>query len=280
MHACTFAYPAFIIIKLPLFYTATRLPMQRRSEHKGMNALIESMEKYGQTYAIHRSKFGILDGFKREEAAVLLDLDGKPVKKPKEVFHSEIETIDQHLDWQLRHLPLRLTPAEKKKWAKIYARVYAEAGVKPGMITHMVACLLRISNRRARDLLPDEYKDMSQSRSGGKNSAGRFKPKILPRNFRREFDFLSTQEIATIQKLYKRAGKRVIDLCYSIKEHFEHKRRKVDLDPIELEKLKVDFLNQLLKDDAFFQELLGRYEEAYPNKKVVIKDRILAQEAK
>jgi hypothetical protein len=193
--------------------------MQRRSEHKGMNALIESMEKYGQTYKIHESKFGILDGFKREEAAFQLD------KKPLKVFHPEIETIDQHLDWQLRHLPLRLTPAEKKKWAKIYARVYAEAGVKPGMIVHMVACLLRTTDRHARNLLPDEYKDMSQSRSGGKISSG--KPKALPLGFRRDFDFLSAREMATIQRLYKRAGKKVVDLCYRIKAHFEA-RRKVE----------------------------------------------------
>lgn len=251
-------------------HSATRLSMQRRSKYKGMNALTESMEKYGQTYPIHRSKFGILDGFKREEAAFHLD------KKRIEVFHPEIETIDQHLDWQLRHLPLRLTPVEKKKWAKVYARNYAKAGVEPGMIVHMVACLLRITHRHARNLLPDKYKDMSQSRSGGKISSGRLKPKALPPNFRRDFDFLSAQEMATIQKLYKKAGKKVIDLCYSIKEHFERKRKVVDLDPIELEKLKVDFLGQLLKDDALFQELLGRYEEAYPNKKVVIKDKIIA----
>lgn len=125
----------------------------------------KSIKEYGQTYEVHRSKFGILDGQKRLEA--MID------KNPKIVDHPEIKTIEQHIAWQMAHLPPRLTARDKRHYAPAYGEIYLRAGFPASRIPGIVARLLHCSERHARRYLPDHLKDVKHSSATGQMSSSK-----------------------------------------------------------------------------------------------------------
>jgi hypothetical protein len=93
----------------------------------GKGQLEESLKKYGQTYEIHICKFGVLDGYKKQEALV-------DIAKPRIVDHPEIETIEEYNVWIQDHLPVKLTSREKQNYAVKRAREFKLKGLAPGRL--------------------------------------------------------------------------------------------------------------------------------------------------
>ncbi|MCJ7430301.1 hypothetical protein MUO83_03670 [Candidatus Bathyarchaeota archaeon] len=133
-----------------------------------MNQLVESLKKYGQTYEIHRCKFGILDGYKRQEALV-------DIAKSRIIDHPDIKTVEEYNDWIQAHLPPKLSPKEKQTYAVKRAREYTAVGLTSGQYIPILAKLLQCTEHQIRKYLPTElkrdYSEKSQDQIGQKSNS-------------------------------------------------------------------------------------------------------------
>ncbi len=226
-----------------------------------MNQLVESLKKYGQTYEVHRCKFGILDGYKRQEALV-------DITKPRIIDHPDIKTVEEYNDWIQAHLPLKLSPKEKQTYAIKRAKEYTIVGFTSGQYIPILAKLLQCSERQIRNYLPDEVKEATGPKSevNGKISISNG---LLPRD---DYDFLDKVLWIRVKKEVKN-DKNLYNLLDAVKTHFQTLRKIVELDPVEEEKILSRTYEKILNNEELFQELLGRYEEKYPNKRVRIETK-------
>lgn len=232
-----------------------------------MNQLVESLKKYGQTYEIHRCKFGILDGYKRQEALV-------DITKPRIIDHPDIKTVEEYNDWIQAHLPLKLSQKEKKIYAIKRAKEYTTVGFTSGQYIPILGKLLQCSERQIRRYLPDGLKDQLQQErvSGGQMSTENDCERLNGLHPRDDYDWLNKVLWIRVKKEVKN-DKNLYDLLDAVKTHFQTLRKIVELDPVEEEKILSRTYEKILNNEELFQELLGRYEEKYPNKRVRIETK-------
>ena len=62
-------------------------------------------------------------------------------------------------------------------------------------------------------------------------------------------------------------------LCRAIRKHFSTIKKVIDLEPIELEKVKADLIKELPSNDNLFFPLLDEYEKLHPGKKIIVTNR-------
>lgn len=214
-----------------------------------MNQLVESLKKYGQTYEIHRCKFGILDGYKRLEALV-------DITKPRIIDHPEIKTVEEYNDWIQAHLPPKLSPKEKQTYAIKRAKEYMADGLTSGQYIPILAKFLQCSERQVRRYLPDDLKDRLQQErtSGGQMSTANLTPQAPTR-----YSFLNGPLWSVA---YRRLGKdKLLELLDKVANQYSTIKKTVNLDPVEEEKVLAEAYDKIINDEGLFQELLGRYQE-------------------
>lgn len=225
--------------------------MEKRDFIKIYPKLENSLKKHGQIEAIHKCKFGVIDGFKRSKI-----LTGKPL----EFVEHEVDTLEEYKQLLMDSQPIYLTPKEKKQYAIIRAKEFKATGFSNEDIRDILLKLLRISERQLRNLLPDEYKFTEFRNIGGKISAS--KKGLVPFNLKEYFGFLNPRDYELLLKAYDKCGKgKFLDVLCKIKEHFSTKKHAVELTQIELEKVKA----QLLEDYYFCLEAKCRYEDRKDN---------------
>jgi len=211
--------------------------------------LEDSLAKHGQQYPIHRSKFGVIDGYKRCMALV-----GEP--GVVYIDHPEVQTVEEHLELMGSLQPVRMSSKDRGEYLLIRAKELAKLGIQPEKLVSVLAKLVHLTPRQVRFYLPDEFKDARKRHEEVTSSS-----RLLPTNFKDDFGFLTPEMNALAENLFKSKGKKFLEFCYSLKRHFEARRVTTDLGPIEKEKVLQESFERILTDESLFQELLGRYEE-------------------
>lgn len=204
--------------------------------------LRKSLDKHGQIHAIIKCQYGIIDGYKKYE--LLID------KKIKTV-NLTVKNVNEYIELVAALQPVKLTSKEKKKYAIQRAKDFKRSGVPVGKIVPLIARLLRVSERQVQRYLPDEHKMESKARDLQTNvrKISPSKMKVISK-IREQHDWLTSEDI-------QRGLRDPLYLLKLAERHFGSVRKVVDLDPIELEKLKA----KLFQDKDFLREAHARYEE-------------------
>lgn len=168
--------------------------------------LEESLKKYGQTFKIHRSMFGILDGYKKLEELFKMEV------KPEIEDHPEIDTIEKHLQWQIDHAPTHLNPEELKRYVEIRGKEFLKLGVSKGQITKQLAMLTGRGIRQIQRLLPDECKDVDKCPHAREQSS------IGVYDLKSEYSFIDRK---FIYEVYKKLGQKDTNkLLDIVRDHY------------------------------------------------------------
>jgi DNA-directed RNA polymerase delta subunit len=132
--------------------------------------LFDNLQKHGQKQPIIRTKYGIVDGYKREEILkhdISQSFQNSDVSRYIDV---EVNGIDEYIALCKALSPVRL----KGRDLKIYLNERAEGFLKNGISTDEIVNLLNnltgVSPQHIRRLLSANYKDMSQSKTASKCS--------------------------------------------------------------------------------------------------------------
>lgn len=240
--------------------------MGKKVQRTKYEALNKSLKEIGQQMPIHRTKFGIVEGYKKAELLVgkqpsILD------KVPRFIDHPEVKTIEQHIDLIRQLSNVKMTSEERKYYLKVRASELKKLGVPIDKIVSTLSYITQLSDQYIRRLLPEEYKDMSQSRKLGKQTFP--KQNKLISKIRKEYDWLKEKDI--LEGL-KRNSLRFLELA---KEHYStlKKTKIIELDSIELEKVKASLIKEIPSDPNLFSPILEEWEKLHPYKKIIIRDK-------
>jgi hypothetical protein len=175
--------------------------------------LKDSLEKHGQTYPIHRSKFGlILDGWKRNQELAMLGI------KPDITDHPEIATVEQYLEWQEEHLPIFYKGEKLRNYIEVRGAEFSKAGMKPTQIEKALSLLTGTSIRQIQRLLPVEYKNTNMSHTEPNDDICHHTPESSDPVLSGEYDFLTQKDKAVLSRAFKKDA-RLEEVIRNIREH-------------------------------------------------------------
>jgi hypothetical protein len=177
--------------------------MRKTGQEDKFSALKESIDKHGLQNPIHRSKFGIIGGYKRtvvlvgSEPRMLLD------KVPHFVEHPEIETKEQYVEAFMDEQPVRMTSSERAWYIETRSKEWKKEGFESGGIVKMLSRATGLSRCQVYRYLPEEVKTehMSQEESIVSYETNKSKKDISSSNvktiakIKSEFDWLTDEDI-------------------------------------------------------------------------------------
>jgi hypothetical protein len=168
--------------------------MERGPKESYEDYLRRIIEKYGQFHTIYRTKFGVVEGYKKAEA--LVDVQPSPLDKVPRFVPIEVDTLEEHLELCRILAPVRLRGSELKRYANKRAQEYLKLGVEPGKIVSLLSGICHTSISYISRILPNEFKDESHQRKFAEQSSARSdKQAQLISKLRSKYDWLTTEDV-------------------------------------------------------------------------------------
>ena len=185
------------------------------------------IKERGQYHTIYRTKFGVVEGYKKAEA--LVGTQPGPLDKVPRFTDIEVDTLEEHLRLCEILAPPRLKGPELKTYANKRAKEFLKLGVKPGRIVSLLADICHISTSYMSRILPDEFKDLSQQRTAEQSSPKLNRKAKLISKIREQHDWLTDEDI-------QEGLKHPEQFLNKSKQHYESLKVKptVKADPSEL----------------------------------------------
>jgi hypothetical protein len=163
-----------------------------KSKESYQDRLRRLIEKHGQFHTIYRTKFGIVEGYKKAEA--LIGVQPSPLDKVPRFGTLEADTVEEHLRLCKILAPQRLKGNELKEYANKRAQEFLKLGVEPGKIASLLSDICHTTPRYMRKILPDKFKDQSQQRKLGEQSSPKLsKQARLISRLRSKYDWLDKE---------------------------------------------------------------------------------------